>query len=38
MKPAGPDVLEDRLLLENGKVAERTPPFDPERDWSAEST
>ncbi len=27
------DVLEDRLLLENDHVAERTPGFDAERDW-----
>jgi len=27
------DVLEDRLLLENTKIRERTPAFDPERDW-----
>jgi hypothetical protein len=27
------DVLEDRLLLENDHVAERTPGFDPDRDW-----
>ncbi len=27
------DVLEDRLLLENDKVAERTPGFDPDKDW-----
>ena len=27
------DVLEDRLLLENTKVHERTRGFDPERDW-----
>ena len=27
------DVLEDRLLLENDHVAERTPGFDPEKDW-----
>jgi len=27
------DVLEDRLLLENTKVNERTRGFDPERDW-----
>jgi len=29
------DVLEDRLLLENDKVAERTPGFDADRDWFA---
>jgi hypothetical protein len=29
------DVLEDRLLLENPKVAARTPGFDPESDWFA---
>ena len=27
------DVLEDRLLLENEKVAARTPGFDPEKHW-----
>jgi len=27
------DVLEDRLLLENTKVAERTPGFDSDKDW-----
>jgi hypothetical protein len=27
------DVLEDRLLLENSKVRERTKGYDPERDW-----
>ncbi len=27
------DVLEDRLLLENSKVNERTRGFDPRRDW-----
>ena len=27
------DVLEDRLLLENTKVNERTQGYDPERDW-----
>jgi hypothetical protein len=27
------DVLEDRLLLENDHVAERTPGFDPDKDW-----
>ena len=27
------DVLEDRLLLENTKVNERTRGFDPEKDW-----
>ena len=27
------DVLEDRLLLENGKVRDRTPSFNPEVDW-----
>ena len=27
------DVLEDRLLLENTKIRERKPDFDPERDW-----
>ncbi len=29
------DVLEDRLLMENPKVAERTPGFDPAKDWFA---
>ena len=29
------DVLEDRLLLENPKVAERTPGYDPEEHWFA---
>ncbi|MBN2559594.1 MAG: hypothetical protein JXQ75_01505 [Phycisphaerae bacterium] len=29
------DVLEDRLLLENPKVAERTPGYDPGEDWFA---
>lgn len=29
------DVLEDRLLLENPKVAEVTPKYDPEKDWFA---
>ena len=29
------DVLEDRLLLENPKLAQRTPGYDPERDWFA---
>ena len=29
------DVLEDRLLLENPKVAERTQGFDPEKHWFA---
>jgi len=29
------DVLEDRLLLENPKLAERTPGFDPEKHWFA---
>lgn len=29
------DVLEDRLLIENPKVAERTKGFDPERQWFA---
>ena len=29
------DVLEDRLLLENPKVAARTQGFDPEKDWFA---
>ncbi len=32
------DVLEDRLLLENEKVAARTPGFDPERDWFAHAS
>ena len=27
------DVLEDRLLLENSKVNERTREYDPQRDW-----
>jgi hypothetical protein len=27
------DVLEDRLLLENERLAVRTPGYDPERDW-----
>jgi hypothetical protein len=27
------DVLEDRLLLENPKLSDRTPGYDPERDW-----
>ena len=27
------DVLEDRLLLDNEKVEERTPGFDPNKDW-----
>jgi hypothetical protein len=27
------DVLEDRLLLENDHVTERTPGFDPDKDW-----
>jgi hypothetical protein len=27
------DVLEDRLLLENEKVAARTPGFDPDKQW-----
>ena len=29
------DILEDRLLLENPKVAQRTPGFDPEKHWFA---
>lgn len=29
------DVLEDRLLLENPKVAQRTPGYDPEKHWFA---
>ncbi len=29
------DVLEDRLLLENPKVAQRTGGYDPEEDWFA---
>jgi hypothetical protein len=29
------DVLEDRLLLENPKVAERTPGYDPAKHWFA---
>ena len=32
------DVLEDRLLLENEKVAARTPGFDPEQDWFAHAS
>jgi hypothetical protein len=32
------DVLEDRLLLENEKVAARTPGFDPARDWFAHAS
>lgn len=32
------DVLEDRLLLENEKVAARTPGFDAERDWFAHAS
>jgi hypothetical protein len=32
------DVLEDRLLLENEKVAARTPGFDPEKDWFAHAS
>ena len=31
----GLDVLEDRLLLDNPKVAERTPGYDPEKHWFA---
>ena len=44
LSPADPrvqghlDVLEDRLLLENEKVAARTPGFDPERDWFAHAS
>jgi hypothetical protein len=44
LSPADPrvqghlDVLEDRLLLENEKVAERTPGFDPEKDWFARAS
>ncbi len=29
------DVLEDRLLMENPKLSERTKGFDPEKDWFA---
>ena len=32
------DVLEDRLLLENPKLANRTPDYDPERDWFAHAS
>ena len=32
------DVLEDRLLLENEKVASRTPGFNPEKDWFAHAS
>ena len=32
------DVLEDRLLLENEKVASRTPGFDAEKDWFARAS
>ncbi|MGO8925321.1 MAG: hypothetical protein ACLQU3_00135 [Limisphaerales bacterium] len=32
------DVLEDRLLLENEKVAARTPGFDAEKDWFAHAS
>ena len=32
------DVLEDRLLLENGKVAARKPGFDAEKDWFAHAS
>jgi hypothetical protein len=32
------DVLEDRLLLENERVAARTPGFDPEKDWFAHAS
>jgi hypothetical protein len=32
------DVLEDRLLLENEKVAARTPGFDPKKDWFAHAS
>jgi hypothetical protein len=32
------DVLEDRLLLENEKVAARTPGFDAEKDWFANAS
>ena len=32
------DVLEDRLLLENPKIRDRTPGFDPERDWFAHAS
>ena len=32
------DVLEDRLLLENEKVAARTPGFDADKDWFAHAS
>ncbi|MBM4030988.1 MAG: hypothetical protein FJ291_04290 [Planctomycetes bacterium] len=32
------DVLEDRLLLENSKIRERKPAFDPEKDWFAQAS
>ena len=32
------DVLEDRLLLENPKLAERTPGFAPKKDWFARAS
>jgi hypothetical protein len=32
------DVLEDRLLLENGKVKARKSDFDPDRDWFAHAS
>ncbi|MGC8642959.1 MAG: hypothetical protein ACP5XB_24135 [Isosphaeraceae bacterium] len=32
------DVLEDRLLLENTKVNQRTKGYDPERDWFAHAS
>jgi hypothetical protein len=32
------DVLEDRLLLENEKVASRTPGFDADKDWFAHAS
>jgi hypothetical protein len=32
------DVLEDRLLLENGKVRARKAGFDPEKDWFANAS
>jgi hypothetical protein len=44
LSPADPrvqghlDVLEDRLLLENEKVAARTPGFDPDKDWFAHAS
>jgi hypothetical protein len=32
------DVLEDRLLLENPKLWDRTPGYDPENDWFAHAS